>query len=186
MGPPRKDSREMGPVPAMEAGFPHKDTPRAALPRRTHCQEQATGRLAVAGTGQGKQGLSLPTSPPADRRGRNSRRPPGGTNSPQDLAPRTTARGSCQGRRAGNPGNWGVLCQTAGPAQGRRCQSLWEPQWAGLGTDNPFTTAEEGQKPARFCHAVPHSGETRRPEHSSSLCCPHPYPAVIVKRLKDA
>ena len=33
MRPPRKDSRKMGPVPVMEAGFPHKDTPLAALPR---------------------------------------------------------------------------------------------------------------------------------------------------------
>lgn len=85
MRPPRKDSRKMGPVPVMEAGFPHKDTPCAALPQRAHCQERAMGKiLAVAGTGQEKQGLSLPTAPPAEARGRNGPRPPGGTSSQQD------------------------------------------------------------------------------------------------------
>lgn len=90
--PPRKDSRAMGPVPATEAGLPDKDTHLLpVVPGGAHCQEPATGRrLAAAGSGPGKQGLSLPTPLPPQP-DRNLSQPLAGTGSQQDSAPRSAA-----------------------------------------------------------------------------------------------
>ena len=54
------------------------------------------------------------------------------------------------------------------------------------GLDLALTTPLLQLRTCQVLPLCPHSGETRHSEQSSSPCCPHPDPSVIVKRLNGA
>lgn len=74
--------------------------------------------------------------------------------------------------------NRSLLCQTDGPAGGRRCQHLREPQRRHLRLTALFTAAEEDHRPARSGHSAsavgsPDAQNRIPPPLSPSLCGSH-------------
>ena len=153
----------MGPVPAMGAGLPGKDTPHAVcsareglLPGTGHREETSCGRNWPREAG------TLPTYC-LQRVGAEIAL--AGTGSQKDSAPRRAAGGSCQ---VWLGGTGGLLSQTDDPGCGE-ARVPEDPSGLDLVLTTLFTRAEEDHKPARSCHSVP---TVERPDAQTSI--PHP------------
>lgn len=80
--------------------------------------------------------------------------------------------------------NRSLLCQTDGPAGGRRCQHLREPQRRHLRLTALFTAAKEDHRPARSGHSASAVGS---PDAQNRIPppLPLPYAAATIKKLSD-
>lgn len=122
----------------------------------------------MAGTGQGEQGPSLPSTHRGQRQ--NCSQHLAGTGSQLHLAPRNMwlMPGAEMGGQV-----TGLLCQMGDPAQRKRSQSLREPLQTGFGTHSPLTV-EEDHKLDRFCHPIPPAERPEAQKRIPPLLFPSP------------